>query len=169
MLLYSALASCISESLFDGETRCHLSSARIRIIKFCKYQVCNYGWILHTKRKGEWCGFLQLPLCISAGIKPFQWGDYWVKQEERVYFCQVGGSATTSEEGTGGFGWAVQLVAMAHTEGKNLHRLPKSQFSREFHSQGRRQPQQLLQSWRVSPLMHVAETLHPDRKTHLAF
>lgn len=119
----SSLASCISNSLFDGETICHLASAHIWIIEFYKYQVCNYGWPLHAKGKGGWCGFLQLLLCFSAGIKPFQWEDYWVKQEERLYFCQVGGSATTFEKGAGGFGWAVQLAAMAHTEGKNLHGL----------------------------------------------
>lgn len=113
--------------------------------------------------------WLQLLLCLSAGIKPFQWKYYWVKQEERVYFCQVGGSATTFEKRTGGFGWAVQLAAMAHIEGKNLHRLPKQPAPKGVSLQGRRQPQWFLESWHVSPLMHISKTLHPDPKTHLVF
>lgn len=124
-MLYSSLAGCISESLPNSQTRCNLSSANIWIIKFCKHEVCNYDWILHTECKGEWCGFLWLPLCISAGIKPFQSGAYWAQQEDTVYFGQVGGSSTISQKGTGGCGWAVQLVAMAHAEGKNPLRLPQ--------------------------------------------
>lgn len=160
----SSLACCISESLFDGETTCHLSSAHIWIIKFYKYQVCNYSWILHTKGKGEWCGFLQFPLCISAGIKPFQWGDYWVKQEEGVYSCQVGGSDTTLEKGTGGFGWASSYGP--HRK-QNLHRLPKQQTPKGVS----------LPRWKAAPMTpwelscitsnaHI-KTLHPVPKTHL--
>lgn len=83
-MLYSSLASCISDSLTASQIQCDLSSKNIRIIKFRKHQVCNYSWILHTECRGEWCGFLWLPLCISAGIKPFQSGHYWEQWEDTL-------------------------------------------------------------------------------------
>lgn len=168
-MLYSSLASCISESLPDSQTRCHLSSTNIWIIKFYKYKVGSYGWILHTELKGEWCGFLQLPLCVSAGIKCFPSGHYCLQQEDTVYFGQVGGSATISQKGTRGCGWAGQLEAMACAKAKTYGGCHNSQVTEEFLFWGRREPWWLINSWHLSPSMQVPKTIHSAFKTHSTF
>lgn len=55
-MLYSSLASCISDSLTASQIQCDLSSKNIRIIKFRKHQVCNYSWIFayRVQRRVMW-------------------------------------------------------------------------------------------------------------------
>lgn len=84
-----------------------------------------------------------------------------------VSFGQVGGSATISQEGAGGCGWASQLAAMSHTEDKNPHGLP--QQPGKFQSQGRRHPRWLLGSWHMWLSMDIWKIIHPAPKQTLAF
>lgn len=148
----------------------------IWIIKFYKYQVCNYCWILHTKGKGEWCGFWQLPLCFSAGIKPFQWEDYLNKAGRKSLFLPSRRFCHHFGERDRVF-W---LSCAASSYG--LHRMQKpTQAAKTASSQGSftpkvgGSPNNSLRAviggntpW-VSPLMHISKALHPDPKTHFVF
>lgn len=124
---------------------------------------------LHTELKGEWCGFLQLPLCVSAGIKPFPSGHYCLQQEDTVYFGQVGGSATISQKGTRGYGCAGQLAAMAHVESKNLLGLPQQPAARGVSIL--RKEGALMASWQLACVTLSARTKNypfcPQNTPHL--
>lgn len=123
-MFYSFLATYISESSPDSQTRCHLSSANIWIIKFYKQEVqLRLDFAYRAQGRVMW-----FP---TASLVHFCWNQahpvrtllgaagrhslFWSSQRFCHHFAGRNGVC----------GWAVQLAAMAHAEGKTPRGLPQ--------------------------------------------
>lgn len=159
----SSLACCISESLFDGETTFILCThMNYKVLQVPSVQL-QLDFAYKGQRRVMW-----LP---TVSLVHFCWNQALpmrrlLSKAGRVYSCQVGGSDTTLEKGTGGFGWASRYGPHRR---QNLHRLPKQQTPKDVS----------LPRWKAAPMTpwemscitsnaHI-KTLHPVPKTHLVF